>query len=55
MDILEKKEYCDKQMKTLYPKVKRIENPHKYFVDGTVSYVQFKNKMISDKIGRAHV
>lgn len=47
-EILEKKEYCDKQMKTLYPEVKRIENPHKYFVDGTVSYVQFKNKMISD-------
>jgi nicotinate phosphoribosyltransferase len=47
-EILEKKEYCDNQMKTLYPEVKRIENPHKYFVDGTVSYVQFKNKMISD-------
>lgn len=47
-EILEKKEYCNKQMQTIYPEVKRIENPHKYFVDGTVSYVQFKNKMISD-------
>ena len=47
-EILEKKEYCDKQMKTLYPEVKRIENPHKYFVDGTVEYVKFKNQMISD-------
>lgn len=47
-DILEKKEYCDKMMKKIYPEVKRIENPHKYYVDGTVSYVSFKNKMISD-------
>ena len=47
-DILEKKEYCNKMMEKIYPEVKRIENPHKYYVDGTVSYVSFKNKMISD-------
>ena len=47
-ELLEKKEYCNKMMETLYPEVKRIENPHKYYVDGTVSYVAFKNKMISD-------
>ena len=47
-ELAEKKEYCEKQMKTIYPEVKRIENPHKYFVDGTVNYVKFKNKMISD-------
>ena len=35
-------------METIYPEVKRIENPHKYYVDGTVSYVAFKNKMIAD-------
>lgn len=47
-EILEKKEYCNKMMETIYPEIKRIENPHKYYVDGTVSYVAFKNKMISD-------
>ena len=47
-DILEKKEYCNKMMETIYPEIKRIENPHKYYVDGTVSYVTFKNKMIAD-------
>lgn len=47
-DILEKKEYCNKMMATIYPEIKRIENPHKYYVDGTVSYVEFKNKMIAD-------
>jgi len=45
-DINEKKKYCNEQMKIIYPEVKRIENPHKYFVDGTVDYVLFKNKMI---------
>ena len=44
----EKKEYCNNMMKTIYPEIKRIENPHKYYVDGTVNYVAFKNKMISD-------
>lgn len=47
-DILEKKDYCNNMMSKIYPEVKRIENPHKYYVDGTVSYVTFKNKMISD-------
>lgn len=47
-EILEKKEYCNKMMETLYPEIKRIENPHKYYVDGTVNYVAFKNKMISE-------
>lgn len=47
-ELLEKKEYCNKMMETIYPEVKRIENPHKYYVDGTVSYVAFKNKMIAD-------
>ena len=35
-------------LETIYPEVKRIENPHKYYVDGTVIYVEFKNKMIAD-------
>lgn len=47
-DILEKKKYCDEQMNTIYPEIKRIENPHKYYVDGTIEYVKFKNKMIKD-------
>ena len=47
-EILDKKEYCNKMMETIYPEVKRIENPHKYYVDGTVDYVTFKNKMIAD-------
>ncbi len=44
--LFEKQAYCDKQMKTLYPEVKRTLNPHKYYVDGTEEYVDLKNKMI---------
>jgi nicotinate phosphoribosyltransferase len=45
-DILDKQKYCEEQMNTIYPEVKRTENPHKYFVDGTVEYVQLKNNLI---------
>ena len=44
--IMEKRDYSNKQMKTIYPEVKRIEKPHGYYVDGTESYVNFKNEMI---------
>ena len=44
--IFEKKDYCNEQMKTLYPEVKRTLNPHKYYVDGTEEYVNLKNEMI---------
>ena len=45
-DIREKQAYCKAQMTTIYPEVKRIMNPHEYYVDGTENYVNFKNEMI---------
>lgn len=44
--ILEKRDYCEEQMNTIYPEVKREMNPHSYYVDGTLEYVEFKNDMI---------
>jgi nicotinate phosphoribosyltransferase len=44
--LLEKKAYCEKEMQTLYPEVKRTLNPHDYFVDGTEEYANMKNEMI---------
>jgi nicotinate phosphoribosyltransferase len=44
--LFEKQAYCDKQMKTLYPEVKRTLNPHEYYVDGTPEYVNMKHEMI---------
>lgn len=46
-DIWTKQQYCHNQMKLLYPEVKRIENPHDYYIDGTEEYVEFKNNLIS--------
>jgi len=45
-DIMKKRAYCNEQMKTLYPEVKRTNMPHQYYVDGTKDYVDFKNDLI---------
>ncbi len=45
-DIWDIQRYCNEQMATLYPEVKRIDMPHGYYVDGTEAYVNFKNDMI---------
>lgn len=47
-DILTKKTYCDLQMNSLYPEVKRNKMPHQYYVDGTENYVKLKNDLIKD-------
>ena len=47
LTIVEKQKYCDEQMKTIYPEVKRTCNPHEYYVDGTLEYVEFKKDMIN--------
>lgn len=48
-EILDKKKYCDEQMESLYPEVKRTKMPHEYYVDGTEEYVKFKNDMIRNE------
>ena len=45
-DILDKKAYCDAQMKTLYPEIKRTKMPHEYHVSGTEEYVELKKELI---------
>lgn len=45
-EIFMKQDYCNKQMATLYPEVRRTKMPHLYYVDGTEDYVKFKNEMI---------
>lgn len=47
-NILEKREYCNNEMSRIYPEIKRIVNPHQYYVDGTLEYTMFRNNMISD-------
>lgn len=45
--IMEKQKYCNKQMETLYPEVRRTMMPHEYYVDGTKEYVDMKNNLIT--------
>ena len=45
-DILEKRAYCDEQMQTLYPEVRRTKMPHEYHVSGTESYVDLKKRLV---------
>lgn len=44
--IKEKQAYCEEQMATLYPEVKRSENPHGYYVDLTRKLLQLKKELI---------
>ncbi len=44
--IEEKKEYCNEQMLTLYPEIKREENPHGYYVDLTRKLLKLKKELI---------
>ena len=44
--IEEKRDYCDEQMATIYPEVKRTRMPHEYYVDGTKEYADFKYDLI---------
>lgn len=40
--------YCEAQMGTIYPEVKRTVQPHIYHVSGTEEYVNFKNNLIEE-------
>ena len=44
--ILEKQTYHKEEMKTLYPEVKRSENPHGYYIDLTRKLLELKKALI---------
>ncbi len=45
-DISIKARYCNEQMATIYPEVKRINMPHEYPVSATEEYIGMKNDLI---------
>ncbi len=47
-DLDTTKAYCEAQMATIYPEVKRTNNPQEYHVSGTEEYVNFKNNLIEE-------
>lgn len=46
LDVMAKQNYCNEEMKTLYPEVKRSENPHGYYVDLTRNLLKLKKELI---------
>lgn len=45
------KEYCLKQMESIYPEVRRLFNPSKYYVDLSKKLYDLKYKLIEEKRG----
>ena len=46
--VLERREFLNKQMETLYPEVRRITNPHGYYVDLSDELRELKYRMIDE-------
>ena len=46
--IIERRDYCSKEMETLYPEVRRIINPHVYYVDLSDELRELKYNMINE-------
>ena len=44
--LKESRDYCTREMDTLYEEVKRIEKPHKYYVDLTLELLKLKKELI---------
>jgi len=44
--IMERKEYSAKEMETIYPEVKRLLNPHLYYVDLSKKLLELKRELI---------
>ena len=45
-DIRDRQKYCNEEFKTLYPEIKRLENPHGYYVDLTNRLRELKEELI---------
>lgn len=50
--VMEKQKYCKSEMATLYPEVKRSENPHGYYVDLTRKLLELKKALIREAKGQ---
>lgn len=45
-NVHEIRNYCIEQFKTIYPEIKRHENPHIYYVDLSIQLLKLKKEMI---------
>ena len=51
-NIPERKEYLNNEMETLYPEIRRINNPHIYYVDLTKKLLELKKELIKEARGQ---
>ena len=42
-------EYCKREMNALYPEIKRLLNPHTYYVDAIEEYIELKERLIKER------
>ena len=47
-DVFERQKYCKEEMNTLYPEIKRLENPHEYYVDLSEKLLNIKKELIEE-------
>ncbi len=45
--------YCQKEIETLWDEVKRLDNPHRYYVDLSASLWELKYKLLNENSGNA--
>lgn len=45
--LKERQEYCQKEIETFYPEVRRVNKPHEYYVDLTDKLRELKNELIA--------
>lgn len=45
-NVHERRDYCNREFKTLYPEVTRSKNPHGYYVDLSKDLLELKKKLI---------
>ena len=55
MSVLEKQQYCKNDFNTFYPEIKRIDNPHEYYVDLTEKLLNLKNDLIQQHKGKVKI
>ena len=46
--VTERREYCNQEFATIYPEIKRLSNPHEYYVDLSEELLKLKNDMINE-------
>ena len=49
VSINDSREYCQKEIETIYPEIRRSINPHQYYVDLSLELLNLKNSMIEEK------